>query len=135
MTAYGLKRILDVLHTRRTLLNSLLTDLFADPRLIQSLPRTISQLVLLKLIVVAVLCVRRNAALRAAHSSSTGPVTHKLGGGAGGAGHHGDVEACDSAAKTSVWRRLHGDHRTDVIPSSCSVSCPCLPHYVFAVYF
>jgi len=46
-------------------------------------------------------------------------ITHKV-----SSAHQDDIEANDSAAakSSSVWKRLHGEHRNDVIPSSCSVS-------------
>jgi len=72
--------------------------------------------VLLKLVIVAVLCARHNIALRL-HTSNTSSATHKV----KVSDRSHDVEADDKAGKSSVWKRLQGDHRSDVMPSSCSV--------------
>jgi len=72
--------------------------------------------VLLKLSIVAVLCVRHNVALRV-HASGTSSVTHKV-----SVGDQDENEANDKATTSSAWKRLHADCRTDAIPSSYSVS-------------
>jgi len=72
--------------------------------------------VLLKVVIVALLCARHNIALRL-HTSSATSTTHKLN--VSDARH--DVEADDKASKSSVWKRLQADHRSDAMPSSCSV--------------
>ena len=70
--------------------------------------------VLVKLIVVGVLCVRHSVALRL-HAASATAVTHKV--------VVTDRDQNDkTAAAASSWKRFQQDHRDDVIPSSCSVS-------------
>jgi len=65
--------------------------------------------VLLKLVIVGALCARHYFTLRV-HSTGAGTAQHKV-----SADHQDDAEANDTAAKSSVWKRLHGDHRSDVI--------------------
>lgn len=75
--------------------------------------------VLLKLIIVGVLCVRHNVAPRV----HAGASTHKI-----SITAQDKNDANDRPAKSSVWKRLHGDHCNDAIPSSCSVSSFYLLH-------
>jgi len=71
--------------------------------------------VLLKLIVVGAVCVRHNVSLRV-HATSSSATTHKV-----SVTDQGENDTNNKAAKSSVWNRLHDDHRNDVMPSSCSV--------------
>ena len=71
--------------------------------------------VLLKLVVVGVLCVRHNVALRV-HATSAAGTTHNA-----SVTDQQQNDVNHKTAKSSMWKRLQADHRGDVIPSSCSV--------------
>jgi len=89
--------------------------------------------VLLMMLIVGAVCVRRSFAARRRRPSTnaSGTTTHKVKVNVT-AGQH-DNEALGDASKTSVWKRLHADHRTDVIPSSCSVSHRCKTFFTFFI--
>ena len=84
--------------------------------------------VLLKLVIVSVLCVRHNGALRARHANSTSVITNKV-----ILADRQQNDARDKPASTSVWKRLHGEHGNDAIPSSCSVNYFHLPTSSFYI--